>query len=40
MNVYYIVNFVFQVVQLLTDVLHIRGVVEIFEDYSVCPLFL
>jgi len=27
-------------VQLLTDVLHICGVVEVFEDYSVCPLFL
>jgi len=40
MNVYYIANLVSQVVQLLTDVLHIRGVVEVFEDYSVCPLFL
>jgi hypothetical protein len=40
MNVYYVVNRVSQVEQFLADVLHICGVVEVFEDYSVCPLFL
>jgi hypothetical protein len=40
MNVYYFANLVSQVLQLLTDVLHIRGVMEVFEDYSVCPFFL
>jgi hypothetical protein len=40
MNVYYIANRVSQFEQFLAYILHVCGVVEVFEDYSVGPLFL
>jgi presenilin-like A22 family membrane protease len=39
-NVYYIADCVSKVEQFLTDVLYICGVVKLFENSSICPLFL
>jgi hypothetical protein len=40
MNVYYVLNRVSQGEQFLANVLHIDRLVKLFEDYSVCSLFL
>jgi hypothetical protein len=40
MNVYYVPGNMSHFKQFLADVLHIGGVVEVFKDHSVGPLFL